>query len=47
MKGEMLAAVWEGGLEITLKTKPVPELLDPRDAIVRVTLASKIGRAHV
>ena len=40
MKGEMLAAVWEGGLEITLKTKPVPELLDPRDAIVRVTLAS-------
>lgn len=33
----MLAAVWHGGDKICLEQRPLPEIQEPRDAIVRVT----------
>ena len=40
MKNTMLAAVYAGRGELRLEERPVPELLEPRDAIVRVTRAA-------
>ena len=40
MKKTMQAVVYREKGRFTLEERPVPELLDPRDAVVRVTLAS-------
>jgi threonine dehydrogenase-like Zn-dependent dehydrogenase len=39
----MKAVCWQGKHEITVETVPDPEILNPRDAIVRVTLAAICG----
>src|SRR5688500_19020231 len=39
----MKAVCWQGKHEIAVETVPDPEILNPRDAIVRVTLAAICG----
>ena len=40
MNGTMTALAWRGTGALRLEKRPLPRILDPRDAIVRVTLSS-------
>ena len=39
----MRAVVWEGKYNVQVKNVPDPEILNPRDAIVKVTLTAICG----
>lgn len=43
-KGTMNAVVFKGPRQIVIEKKPVPEIQDPRDIIVKVTYTALCGR---
>jgi threonine dehydrogenase-like Zn-dependent dehydrogenase len=43
-KGTMKAVVFHGKLDVRLEDRPLPEIIDPTDVIVKVRYSALCGR---